>query len=93
MNLIPVHLGPRLTTASGALDKKCISRNWATIGLKTGGQQSLRTQREKSKVKSVGLREGNLTVGTMTEKCKELADMLHVACCLLLFAIMINRLG
>ncbi|KAK3520223.1 hypothetical protein QTP70_019366, partial [Hemibagrus guttatus] len=51
--------------------------NWATVGRRSRGGRRVRRQREKRKVKSVGLRIGTLNVGTMTGKGRELADMME----------------
>ncbi|KAK3535343.1 hypothetical protein QTP70_009353 [Hemibagrus guttatus] len=51
--------------------------NWATVGRRSRGGRRVRRQREKRKGKSVGLRIGTLSVGTMTGKGRELADMME----------------
>ncbi|KAK3573472.1 hypothetical protein QTP86_024683 [Hemibagrus guttatus] len=51
--------------------------NWATVGRRSRGGRRVRRQREKRKVKSVGLRIGTLNVGTMTGKGRELADVME----------------
>ncbi|KAK3510058.1 hypothetical protein QTP70_026788, partial [Hemibagrus guttatus] len=51
--------------------------NWATVGRRSRGGRRVHRQREKRKDKSLGLRIGTLNVGTMTEKGRELADMME----------------
>ncbi|KAK3570259.1 hypothetical protein QTP86_017110 [Hemibagrus guttatus] len=68
--------GPITTTAIGAIDPQGAGGNWATVGRRSRGR-IVRRQREKRKVKSVGLRIGTLNVGTMTGKGRELADMME----------------
>ncbi|KAK3532782.1 hypothetical protein QTP86_028151 [Hemibagrus guttatus] len=78
MNFIPDLSRPGLTTtAIGAVDLQGAGGNWATVGRRSRGGRRVHRQREKRKGKSVGLRIGTLNVGTMTEKCRELADMME----------------
>ncbi|KAK3508380.1 hypothetical protein QTP70_025786, partial [Hemibagrus guttatus] len=65
------------TTASSAVDQQGAGGNWATVGRRSRGGRRVHRQREKRKGKSVGLRIGTLNVGTMTEKGRELADMME----------------
>ncbi|KAK3515256.1 hypothetical protein QTP70_013019 [Hemibagrus guttatus] len=77
-NFIPDRSRPGLTTtAIGAVDLQGAGGNWATVGRRSRGGRRVRRQREKRKVKSVGLRIGTLNVGTMTGKGRELADMME----------------
>ncbi|KAK3521020.1 hypothetical protein QTP86_018665, partial [Hemibagrus guttatus] len=64
-------------TAISAVDLQGAGGNWATVGRRSRGGRRVRRQREKRKGKSVGLRIGTLTVGTMTGKGRELADMME----------------
>ncbi|KAK3571489.1 hypothetical protein QTP86_012836 [Hemibagrus guttatus] len=69
---------PGLTTkAIGTVDLQGAGGNWATVGHRSRGGRRVHRQREKRKGKSVGLRIGTLNVGTMTEKGRELADMME----------------
>ncbi|KAK3553754.1 hypothetical protein QTP70_009191 [Hemibagrus guttatus] len=77
-NFIPDRSRPGLTTtAIGAIDLQGAGGNWATVGRRSRGGRRVHRQREKRKVKSVGLRTGTLNVGTMTGKGRELADMME----------------
>ncbi|KAK3531064.1 hypothetical protein QTP70_008754 [Hemibagrus guttatus] len=77
-NFIPDRSRPGLTTtAIGAVDLQGAGGNWATVGRRSRGGRRVRRQREKRKVKSVGLRIGTLNVGTMTGKGRELADVME----------------
>ncbi|KAK3510979.1 hypothetical protein QTP70_027789 [Hemibagrus guttatus] len=77
-NFIPDRSRPGLTTtAIGAVDLQGAGGNWATVGRRSRGGRRVHRQREKRKGKSVGLRIGTLNVGTMTEKGRELADMME----------------
>ncbi|KAK3563738.1 hypothetical protein QTP86_034462, partial [Hemibagrus guttatus] len=77
-NFIPDRSRPGLTTtAIGAVDLQGAGGNWATVGRRSRGGRRVRRQREKRKGKSVGLRIGTLNVGTMTEKGRELADVME----------------
>ncbi|KAK3545181.1 hypothetical protein QTP70_001769 [Hemibagrus guttatus] len=77
-NFIPDRSRPGLTTtAIGAVDLQGAGGNWATVGLRSRGGRRVHRQREKRKGKSVGLRIGTLNVGTMTEKGRELADVME----------------
>ncbi|KAK3527989.1 hypothetical protein QTP86_013101 [Hemibagrus guttatus] len=77
-NFIPDRSRPRLTTtAICAIDLQGADGNWATVGRRSRGGRRVHRQREKRKGKSLGLRIGTLNVGTMTEKGRELADMME----------------
>ncbi|KAK3570383.1 hypothetical protein QTP86_019253 [Hemibagrus guttatus] len=62
---------------NGAVDLQGAGGNWATVGRRSREGRRVHKQREKRKVKSVGLRIGTLNVGTMTGKGRELADMME----------------
>ncbi|KAK3527991.1 hypothetical protein QTP86_013103 [Hemibagrus guttatus] len=64
-------------TSIGAVDLQGAGENWATVGRRSRGGRRVHRQREKRKDKSLGLRIGTLNVGTMTEKGRELADMME----------------
>ncbi|KAK3528255.1 hypothetical protein QTP86_028493, partial [Hemibagrus guttatus] len=77
-NFIPDQSRPELTTtAIGAIDLQGGGGNWATVGGRSRGGRRVHRQREKRKGKSVGLRIGTLSVGTMTGKGRELADVME----------------
>ncbi|XP_062866594.1 uncharacterized protein LOC134329279, partial [Trichomycterus rosablanca] len=75
---IPDRSRPGLTTtATGAVDKQGACGNCATVSRRPRGGKRVRRQKERRKVKSVGLRVATLNVGTMTGKGRELADMMQ----------------
>ncbi|KAI5108319.1 hypothetical protein C0J45_1913 [Silurus meridionalis] len=63
------------TTATGIISQQGTSGNWATVGQRRGGRH-LQRQQEK-KCRRVEVQVGALNVGTMTDKGRELANMME----------------
>ena len=77
---IPDRSGPgSTTTASCAVNLQGTVENWTTVGQRQRrrGGKSVRRKRNKRKFRSVSLRFGTLHVGTITEKSRELPDMME----------------
>ena len=64
-------------TSICVVDKQGASRTFDTVSRRPQEGKRSRRQREKRKIKGVRLRVATLNIGTMTDKGRELTDMMQ----------------